>query len=305
MGIYKNRHGLPILDKHVYCSVSQCFAYVLVFNMLLFPMCGYAWNAVGHRVIAQIALNNLTPEAKLRFKAFNRLLNNKKHTYTLVDAAVWLDTVRDRNTSYSGSMHYIDIPFSRDNTPLPPIESVNAVVAFQKARAVLLNPYYKKRGRAVALRVVLHLVGDLHQPLHAATLVSKAYPLGDYGGNLTRLPKNPISSRLHSYWDQGAGLWALSMNRHEIKQYAAKIEAHWPCDTKKMQQIPWVWAKESHTLAITYAYAFPNTTPLDAIYQRAASQIVEERVALAGCRLAAVLNDIDASTFIERSHRSR
>lgn len=258
---------------------------------------GFAWNATGHRLIAQIAVDHLTPHAKLRFNAYNRLLNNKKYKYNLVGAATWLDTVRDKKLSLPGSMHYIDIPFSAEKTSLPPVNSMNAVVALREARTMLINPYSKPSNRAIALRMILHITGDLHQPLHAATHVSRDHPMGDKGGNLTRLPKNPVATNLHAYWDKGAGL-LTRMNNRDIKQYAAKIEARWPCSKERTQQDPMLWAEESHAIAIHYAYAFQNTTPLDAIYQRSAPALVEERIALAGCRLSAVLNEVDEAIRI-------
>ena len=264
----------------------------LCFILLATPV--FSWNAVGHRMIAQIAVNHLTPQAYVRFNAYNHALDRRDRPQTLVSAAVWLDTFHRRGSRNWDPMHYLDIPFSDDGSPLPEQTGMNAVLAIREARQTLLNQQASLHERAIAVRILLHVVGDLHQPLHAATCVSKLYPEGDRGGNLSRLPTNPVSTNLHTYWDRGAGFLAHRVRAEAMKKKAASLETRWPCVLDKMNTDPMHWAKESHALAVKYAYAPQRDQGVYPRYQRMAVQVVEERLALAGCRLAAVLNDLDS-----------
>ncbi len=283
MAIFKNHLGLRIL-------VSRKIG--LITLGLLISSSVLAWNATGHRVIAQIAYDHLSPHAKNKYRAYNRVLNNRYHSYDFVDSAVWLDKVR-YSSDMPGEIHYIDIPFSQDpHLPLPKIDSINAVTALQQARSILAMPRVASKKRALALRVLVHLVGDIHQPLHAATRVSKLYPEGDKGGNLTKLPSNPVAETLHRYWDQGAGL-LVSMDRKEIRRYANLLEGRWPCSFDEPAGDFDAWAKMSHELARREVYHFEQGETLQSDYQRRAMMISESQLATAGCRLANLLNHLD------------
>ncbi len=283
MVIFKSLLGLLILANYRW----------MLLGVLYCPF-ALAWNATGHRVIAQIAYDHLTSHAKSRFSAYNRLLNRKNHAYSFVDAAVWLDKVRYMS-SLPLEIHYIDLPFTEEaGSALPKVRSPNAVTALTEAVFSLKNKNTTARARATALRVLVHVVGDLHQPLHAATRVSHFYPEGDKGGNLVKLAYNPVADTLHAYWDKGAGV-LQPMDKRQIKHYAAMLEARWPCADEKMYDFNH-WAQLSHQLAIKEAYALhSDDNRLDSTYQRRAMVISESQLALAGCRLAHVLNHIDAA----------
>ena len=146
----------------------------------------------------------------------------------------------------------------------------------------------------MALRIILHIVGDIHQPLHAVTKVSHNYPQGDRGGNLVLLQKNRIAPNLHAYWDRGAGLWSTHhhYSSRQIKTIAKRLESKYPCSLQKNTDLdPMHWALESHQIAINLAYhSLPSANQPSLEYQQKAQQQSQERVALAGCRLANLLN---------------
>lgn len=256
------------------------------FTLIL--LCLYApfalgWNATGHRLIAQIAYDQLSRHAKITFNHYNREVENGYMSKNFVNSSIWLDTVRARTHAYD-AMHYIDIPFSTDETRLPALPAVNAVWAIERATKILLNPNATIPAKRIALRILVHVVGDIHQPLHAATRVSWQYPEGDRGGNLVVLHKNRVARNLHSYWDKGAGLFVgkRRYGQQWVKNKAKAIEQHWPCDMNIVDQNAMHWAQESNALAKQVVYA----SQVDDHYQRTAQRIVEQRIALAGCRLA-------------------
>ncbi len=257
----------------------------------------YAWNSVGHRVIAQIAYDHLTKNAKRDFNQLNHALDREYRQQNFVNAAVWLDGLRSQDVNWYNNLHYIDWFFTEDNSPLPSTQHINALWAMQQAIRTLKSSKANDFDKGLSLRILIHVAGDLHQPLHAASRVSHQHPAGDMGGNLVGLGKNEVGSNLHQYWDKGAGL--LSEHRHyksqQIKGMAKLIEQQFPCDLKSMDLSPDHWAKESHQYAKNFAYSVkPNAIPKPA-YQDRAKRISKERIALAGCRLAALLNEIDAS----------
>jgi hypothetical protein len=265
--------------------------YILILFCTLIPLQSFSWNALGHRLITQIAYDHLTRQSKITFNAYNRAVEHDGRLQSLVNASTWLDSIRSRTHAYD-AMHYIDIPFTNDGSRLPITPRINAVSAVQRSEKILRNRKSSARAKGIALRILMHAVGDLHQPLHAATRVSWKYPEGDKGGNLVVLHKNTVARNLHAYWDRGAGL-LVGKHRYGaawVKRTAAHMEQRWPCDMAHMDSHPEHWAQESHVLAVKVAYTVPVSGIVDAQYQQAAWQIIEPRLVLAGCRLAYLMN---------------
>ena len=258
----------------------------------------FAWNAEGHRVMAQIAYDHMTPTAKARFQVAHLVLDKKKKPPSFVEASVWFDTLRQKDANVFSAMHYVDIPFSTDGTRAPKPKSMNGLIAFNQSRELLLANKSALLERVVALRVLMHVAGDLHQPLHAATRVSRAYPYGDAGGNAVRLPKNRIAKNLHAYWDRGGGALLYHSDVHNpeirVRRRALELEEAWPCKPEFVDKDPVHWLAESHDTAVSEAYAITPKNFSTGAYQHAVSYTSEKRLALAGCRLASVLNEIDA-----------
>ncbi|MFT4057949.1 MAG: S1/P1 nuclease [Legionella sp.] len=262
----------------------------------VYALSSYAWNMQGHRVIAQVAFNHLTPAAKKMCHQYLKFRVNKSANVQFLAAATWLDIIRFRNIHWYDAFHYIDTPFSDDNTMLPAIENTNAVWGINNAIKVLAARKKKNKGdKRLALLILMHLVGDVHQPLHAATKVSKQLPHGDLGGNLFPLGANEVGNNLHKYWDNGAGIYLGRSNIAQIKMKAQMMEKKWPCTQIDTQQIPEQWARASYKLALTQVYQLnPNEIPGNQ-YQKNAQNIVQKQTVIAGCRLAALLNQIAAS----------
>ena len=257
----------------------------------------FAWNAEGHRVMAQIAYDHMTPSAKARFQVAHPALDKKKKPPSFVESAVWFDTLRKKDSKAMGAMHYVDIPFSTDGTRAPKPKPMNGLIAFNQSRELLLENRGSSLERVFALRVLMHVAGDLHQPLHAATRVSRAYPYGDAGGNAVSLPKNKIAKNLHAYWDRGGGalLYTSDVRNPEIRvrRRALELEGAWPCKPEFVDKDPVHWLAESHDVAVSEAYSITPKNFSTGAYQQTVSRTSEKRLALAGCRLASVLNELD------------
>lgn len=257
----------------------------------------YAWNFIGHAVIAQIAYDNLTPKTKHKVDALVMVFSK---TYPKVNSfqklADWPDTIKNDGVNEFSSWHFIDKPFSPDGTRLPYYPKHNvawAIVQFQQTLVTAQQPFNK----ALALAFLSHFVGDIEQPLHCATRVTKALPKGDRGGNLYPV-KTAYANNLHSMWDQGVGLFVYKPNKSVPKQIhhlVTTIEQQYPKSHFKValkQKNSYLWAKYSFNTAKHFVYSTPKNKIPSRHYIMNSDNVVRRQVALAGYRLAALLKQV-------------
>jgi S1/P1 Nuclease len=198
------------------------------------------------------------------------------------------------NIGYSDHLHhkywhFVDTPFSQDGSSLPAIPTPNAETQIATFRAVL-GTNAAGDVKSYDLVWLLHLVGDVHQPLHASTRVSSTDPDGDSGGNKVALCAAPCRKELHGFWD---GLPGAGKDPNTAVSYARKLSA--ADATLGSDPDAATWIKESFDDAQSAVYVAPigagdgpfTTTPA---YRAAARKLAKERVALAGARLANLLN---------------
>lgn len=286
-----------------------------------------AWNDRGHMTVAAAAWARMTPKARAEASRLLRL-NPKYALWSqgvpaaerdqlfFVRAATWPDAIRDeydddgydpveprasQNLGYAGDhtvhryWHYKDIAFSPDGTATPPAPQINAVTRIELFSATLADPAASDDVKSFDLSWLLHLVGDIHQPLHAAERYTAQFRHGDEGGNGVSVCVMTANScgqatKLHKFWDGAIG---TSVNPGSA---IAKAEDLAPADPVLAAQAdPAIWAQESFDLAKRYAYAAPvgrgkKTYSLTATYRRNAGAQAEQRIALAGERLARLLN---------------
>jgi hypothetical protein len=151
------------------------------------PSVSFGFGPGGHMITAQIAFARLNPRAKAQVKTLLAIPINPSavsaKSKDFVNAAHWADDLRSIPAFKSFEpLHFIDKPFSTDGTRLPAIPAPNIVTALRD-NVKILKTSTNQSARAQALRLIIHLVGDIHQPLHCVTRVSSALPGGDQGGN--------------------------------------------------------------------------------------------------------------------------
>ena len=267
--------------------MQRSLAFFILIMALIPSKPGFTWSASGHKIIAQIAYDQLTPRARQYYVHLNHHLNQRRRS-TFVLAAVWLDTLYDPRYLAFKLMHYIDIPESIDGTKVPKLSAMNAIVALQQAKETLQDTRATLVEKTVALRIILHVVGDIHQPLHTITRVSRAHRKGDRGGNDFHLAKNKIGNNLHQYWDKGGGYLSPHLSAATVKNMAKNLVSQWPCPPDDLNVLHWVQA--SHLLAIRDAYAIKENEIPSEEYSQTTQRITQQQLVYAGCRLSLLLN---------------
>jgi nuclease S1 len=262
----------------------------------------HAWGAQGHRLVGLIAADRLTPVAKQNVAW---LLERQ----TLADVASWADTITGEQvqTSY---WHYVNIPADaagydrgRDCPTQPGVQAgsrgdlwrdcVVDRIAYWEER--LANPKLDRADRATALKFVVHFIGDLHQPFHALgvgrggnDIKVRVFGQTDCGND----PARPSPCNLHSVWD------SRLIARHNLDDpgYVASLKKL--IDGKKLggqpAGTPAQWAEQS--LRLAKEALVKDGAEIDEGYYRRHITVIDERIALAGVRLAASLNRIFTST---------
>lgn len=207
-----------------------------------------------------------------------------------------------RNIGYGDKLrhkywHFVDHPFSTDGTPLAPPPAPNAETQLAIMRAALANTTESDDVRAYDLAWIAHLVGDLHQPLHTVSRFSKGHPKGDDGGNAVVLCTAPCKANLHGFWDSavGAGFIDVAMSLGEALNAQPFPSGTTPSDSTDVTK----WMSEGMTAAKTLIYAAPikPESPAPAVsltsrnYRTKSRGVAEDRVVLAGRRLARMINE--------------
>ena len=277
------------------------------------------WDATGHRTVAAIAWDQMTPRARAR--AVELLLRGPalanfaslrpadgsdaaRDRALFLNAATWADLVRNRtqpwHVYHHATWHYADSYWDVEDGRVHDIPStgpdlVNAAERIVALGATLADSSAADTTRAVALAWVLHLVGDIHQPLHTSSRVTPAEPLpkGDEGGNTFHLDD---ARNLHAYWDRILDETIAPDPGEDSIAYASRIArqiegTHPAASPPAARPDVLGWAHESLRLAQTVVYAgVSRGSAPSAAYQAQALQVSEGQIALAGYRLAALLN---------------
>jgi hypothetical protein len=299
--------------------------------VLIFASPALAWDSVGHKLSAYIAWQQMTPATrekvmKIMLNASEdsglgafypqdaRSVAARQQEFFMI-SAYWADIIRDqkfkeRYKYHHGNWHYSDTFWTMENGQLkllqnPSEDGGKALEKLFDFDKVLKNTNASDADKAVAIGWFLHLGGDIHQPLHTSARVTDLEPKGDQGGNLFLLtPKDTPREKqenLHSFWDRIIGSYIPRKNDAPDAVYLPEIGA------KIMKKYPFAkmqnrlelgqydkWQQESFKIATTAV--FPATLirfqPAPASYKKKAFGIAEERIALAGYRMGATLNQI-------------
>ena len=293
-------------------------------SVLAFAAPAFAWDPAGHMLVDQIAWNHLQPAARARVTELVKALEttyNEGQPYNFVTAGAWMDDMRAKKGYAWAKWHYMDSPWSADASMFAVGEPPHVLSGIADSLKTLRDHAAKPEDASIALAMLTHFIGDVHQPLHCTDRNN------DRGGNGVLISGVVFSdlrpktvANLHTYWDKAFRFDAVEGKVGEawmapaipdrpkaageglIAAEAAKIEAQFPREKAAAlaKTAPEDWAKESYVLGCTVVYppksepADNAAVPLTAEYAAHSRPVALERVALAGYRLADVLNAIFA-----------
>lgn len=232
----------------------------------------WAWGADGHRLIAEYADARLSPAARVQV---GRLLALEPGA-TLASVSTWADEVRSPTTA---AWHYLNFPRDADcryNGDRMCLQGNCVVGAIERQLAVLASEAPAER-RLLALKYVVHFVGDVHQPLHAGFA-------DDRGGNSYQLQAFGRGTNLHALWDSAL-----------LQQWpggiAALKEAMEKVAVSTSSSDPRVWA-ETSCRVVAAAGFYPEQRTLEASYPAQWNEQLARQLGAAGQRLAEALNAV-------------
>ena len=257
---------------------------VAFFALLVYlPIQTMAWGQLGHRIVGQIAESYLNPKAKL---AVRGILGNE----TLAMCANWADFVKsDKAFDYLSNWHYINFPGGLSSTELQGIMKADtATDAYTQINFLVKE--LKNRGLAqdkkvMYLRLLVHLVGDINQPMHTGHVEDK-------GGNDVKLSWFGKSSNLHAIWDSEL----IESQELSYTEYAKAINFCTPQQRAQWQNDPLSkWVEDSYRVSqklyssvtlgdkLSYRYIYDNL------------ETANQQLLKGGVRLGGLLNQIFGS----------
>ena len=269
--------------------------------LMLFAANSLAWIDTGHILVAAIAEKGLQPIVLAKVRSLLKV-GGTDTTRTLWTASCWAD---DAKTKENGVWHYINVHFRDDGKPTDNRAlDENVVWAINRFSKVLADGSRSQIDRADALRFLIHFVGDIHQPMHTVARDSAEFPRGDRGGNDFHIVSpagiNPVPNNLHFLWDMAGGLYGSTSRPLDhnsvanVEQLRDSIMKEFPKSslTSVGLQTPSIWKSESYDLARKFAYAMqPNGKP-STEYLTNCKRVCKRQIALAGYRLADLLNNL-------------
>lgn len=260
-----------------------CFFRICLFVALsiYLPLQSMAWGMLGHRIVGKIADFYLTPNAKAEIK---KILGNE----SLAMSSNWADFIKsDTSFRYLNPWHYVDfekgITYDEMKAELKNDTSANVYTKTNFLVAELKKKSLSKEKKIMYLRLLVHFIGDIHQPLHVS-------PIGSEGGNAIKLTWFGQPSNLHRVWDEEL----IEYQQLSYTEYVMAINHTTLTQRKKWQQQPLsAWLFESFTISKQLHDEIKDTNPkFSYSYNFKHVQTLNEQLLKGGVRLAGVLNEI-------------
>lgn len=294
-------------------SVSISRIFIILIMSLGISNVALAWDASGHRLIAEIAYQSVRPDVKKNLTQLTHVLNKHYRQERFSMTASWMDEIKSfHDVKAFSHWHYINLPYGNIH-PVEP-DKENIVWALQESKTVLKSHRSNAFEKSFFLRFFIHFVGDIHQPLHCISFYSSQFPEGDAGGTLYKLD-DPRYDNLHRFWDAAGGVFDIDDEHHAgehraaahyafehhalrhkaLSTTAASLMARYPqSQYKKELQVTDFkqWSIESFTLAQRVTHTVGNGEKISPQYRSMTQDIAQRQIVLAGYRLAQQLNEI-------------
>jgi len=234
------------------------------------------WSKTGHRVVGEVAMGHLNRKTK---REVSKLLNGQ----SLAAVSNYADIIKsDRAFKSFSAWHYVNIPLDKNYSEVEPSPNGDLVTGIQKCIEILKNQNSTEADRIFYLKMLIHLIGDLHQPMHVGRAEDK-------GGNDIQLQWFGKGSNLHRVWDSnmindyGMSYTELSkklpvLDKEQIREIKKGTVLEWVKESQELVNEIYSSVGKGEKLGYSYSYKYWNT--------------VEKQLQKGGLRLAQVLNDI-------------
>lgn len=238
----------------------------------------FGWGQKGHDTVAYIAEQHLTPTTKT---AIDSLLNG----YSIVYWANWLDNASHTDEyAYTKTWHYKNIDADQTFETAPEIPEGNIIRAIYEQTGILQNSETSADEKSLALKMVVHFLGDIHQPMHMGRAT-------DRGGNSHIVNFFDKSTNLHSVWDtdilEAGHRWSHTEWQREIDRLSPQVS-----ESIIAGQEPESWGKETYEISCEIYESTPQGTTLGYDYIARWTPVIEMQLEKGGLRLADLLNSI-------------
>ena len=262
-------------------AVKRIVLVVVLFSLSL--QC-FSWGVLGHRIVGEVAESRLTPKARAEIK---KILGNE----TIAMSSNWADFIKSDSTyDYLYNWHFINLDSGLSRNQVQAyLDKDTATDIYTKAKFLIKELKSKSLSqdkKCMYLKLLIHFVGDIHQPLHVGRKV-------DLGANRVRVQWFSTSTNLHAVWDESL----VNFQQLSYTEYTRAINF-----TSPQQRLGWQkqpiseWIIESYQIAQKlYADIKEPNQRLSYDYNFKYVQTLNERLLKGGVRLAGVLNEIFGS----------
>lgn len=254
-------------------SMKVIFLLMLVANLSFAN--DMVWSKTGHRVVGEVAEHYLSKKAK---RAIDALLDGK----SLAAVSTFGDEIKaDRTYAEFSAWHYVNMPADKSYSETEPSANGDLVMGIDKCIAVIKDRNSTRDDKVFYLKFLVHLIGDLHQPMHVGRAEDK-------GGNDIQLQWFNEGTNLHRVWDSNMindydmSFTELAselpeLSKKEVKVLQSGTLLDWVAETQVLANTIYDSVETGEKLRYQYSYDWWGT--------------VEDQLQKGGIRLAAVLND--------------
>ena len=253
--------------------MRKLFVFLILFSI---SMSVLGWGATGHRIVGLIAERHLSKKV---LKKIDLVLKKE----SLAEVSNHMDFIKsDRTFRHMSPWHYATIPSTKSYAEAGIPEEGDIIQTINRLIAELKSGNFTDRDEAFALKCLVHLIGDIHQPLHVGNGEDK-------GGNDVKLEYFYSNSNLHRVWDSEM----IDGQKYSYTEYADWINNPTNDQKERWSSLKVLdWANESKEYRVQCYETMPENKKLSYRYNFDNVELLNQRLLQAGIRLANVLNDI-------------
>jgi len=255
---------------------TLCFFIAILMGFLTVEASNPNWGATGHRTIGKIADANLKGKTK---RKISEILDGQ----SLALVSTFGDDIKsDRRYNEFYTWHYVNMPFDVNYQDSEKNPEGDLVTAIEKCKAVILDDSSSKEDKAFYLKLLVHFIGDLHQPMHVGRKEDK-------GGNTIQVQWFGSGTNLHSVWDSKM-IDSFDMSYTELASNTSEISKEQVAELQKGTIVDWVNDTHIYAKKVYGSAETGENLRYDYMYQY--FSLTQSQLQKGGIRLAKILNEL-------------